>query len=68
MSLKQEQRPMNTEDKAALRDLRDNIANEEDKRLLRRIINYVETLESRISTVRTLMRTAMNEISTKRAD
>jgi len=59
---------MNTEDKAALRDLRDNIANEEDKRLLRRIINYVETLESRISTVRTLMRTAMNEISTKRAD
>ena len=59
---------MNTEDKAALRDLRDNIANEEDKRLLRRIINYVETLASRISTVRTLMRTAMNEISTKRAD
>ena len=59
---------MNTEDKAALRDLRDNIANEEDKRLLRRVINYVETLESRISTVRTLMRTAMNEISTKRAD
>jgi len=59
---------MNIEDKAALRDLRDNIANEEDKRLLRRIITYVETLESRISTVRTLMRTAMNEISTKRTD
>lgn len=53
------------DDKAALRDLRDATTDEEDKKLLRRTINHIQSLEGRLSTVRTLLRTALNEASPK---
>lgn len=57
---------MTPDDKADLRDLRDATENEEDKKLLRKTINYVQTLEAKLNTVRTLLRTAANEASIKR--
>lgn len=57
---------MTPDDKADLRDLRDATENEEDKKLLRKTINYVQTLEAKLNTVRTLARTLMNEASIKR--
>lgn len=57
---------MTPDEKADLRDLRDATENEEDKKLLRKTINYVQTLEAKLNTVRTLARTLLNEASTKR--
>lgn len=54
---------MTPDEKQDLRDLRDATENEEDKKLLRKAINYMQTLEAKLNTVRTLLRTAMNETS-----
>jgi hypothetical protein len=59
---------VNTEDKADLRDMRDNTTNEEDKRLLRKALNYIFSLETRLATARTLMRAALNETQANRKD
>lgn len=59
---------MNADDKADLRDLRDNATNEEDKRLLRKALNYIQTLEGRLSTVRVLLRSALNETNDRKGD
>ena len=52
---------MTPEEKRELRDLRDQIEDEADKRLLRKAINYQSYLERKLMTVRTLLRTAQNE-------
>ena len=52
---------MSPEDKRALRDLRDTIEGSEGKKLLRRTLNHIHALEAKLNTVRTLLRTAMNE-------
>lgn len=52
---------MTAEEKAELRTLRDDIEDAEDKKLLRKTINYIQTLEGKLHTVRTLLRTASNE-------
>ena len=38
---------------------------EEDKKLLRKTINYIQTLEHRNQAVQTLLRMAMNELKGK---
>lgn len=52
---------MTPEEKRELRDLRDQIEDEADKRLLRKTLNYLSYLERKLMTVRTLLRTAQNE-------
>lgn len=52
---------MTPEEKRELRDLRDQIEDERDKKLLRKAINYQSYLERKLMTVRTLLRTAQNE-------
>lgn len=52
---------MTPEEKRELRDLRDQIEDEADKKLLRKAINYQSYLERKLMTVRTLLRTAQNE-------
>lgn len=59
---------MTPDDKADLRDMRDATTNEDDKKLLRKTINYIQMLEGKLSTVRTLLRAAMNETSRTRED
>jgi hypothetical protein len=56
---------MTPDEKADLRDMRDECPDEEDKKLLRKAINYIQTLETRLSTVRTLLKTAMNEANSR---
>ena len=56
---------MNHEDKQNLRALRDEIEDADDKKLLRKTINYIEGIEGKLTTVRTLLRTALNETNTK---
>lgn len=53
------------DDKQYLRDWRDEETDPEDKRLLRKVTNHIEALETRLSTVRTLLRTALNETNHK---
>jgi hypothetical protein len=56
---------MTSDEKADLRDMRDECPDEEDKKLLRKAINYIQTLEAKLSTVRTLLQTAVKEASTR---
>lgn len=50
------------DERADLRDLRDTTEDEEDKKLLRKALNHIEELESKLNTVRTLLKTALNEM------
>lgn len=52
---------LSQDERADLRDMRDEAESEEDKRLLRKTLNYISHLETKLSTVRTLLRTALNE-------
>lgn len=54
------------DDKAILREIRDTTDDEDEKRVMRKTLNYVQTLENKLTTVRTLLRTALNETSPKR--
>ena len=56
---------MTPQDKHDLRALRDDTIDEEDKKLLRKTINYIQTLEHRNQAVQTLLRMAMNELTGK---
>jgi hypothetical protein len=49
------------EDKVQLRTLRDDIEAEEDKRLLRKTLTYIDDLEQRLHSIRVLARTITNE-------
>jgi hypothetical protein len=54
------------DDKTILREIRDTTDDEDEKRVMRKTLNYVQTLENKLITVRTLLRTALNETSPKR--
>lgn len=56
---------MTPQDKQDLRALRDDTIDEEDKKLLRKTINYIQSLEQRNQAVQTLLRMAMNELKGK---
>lgn len=56
---------MTPDDKSDLYDLRDSTMDDEDKKLLRKTINYIQMLEGKLNTVRTLLKTAMNEANSK---
>lgn len=57
---------LTSDDKAILREIRDTTDDEDEKRVMRKTLNYVQTLENKLATVRTLLRTALNETSPKR--
>jgi len=59
---------MNHQDKSDLRDLRDQIEDPDDKKLIRKAINYTTTLEQRLFTIRVHARAILNEISGKGDD
>lgn len=52
---------MNREDKAELRELRDATVDENDKKLLRKTLTYIDDLEQRLQSIRILARTIANE-------
>jgi hypothetical protein len=56
---------LSNDDKADLHDLRDATVDEEDKKLLRKTVNHIQTLEAKLNTVRTLLQTAAKEASTR---
>jgi hypothetical protein len=60
-----ENNDMTREDKAQLRNLRDDIDGEEDKRLLRKALSHIDDLEHRLQAVRVLARTIANEAAGK---
>ena len=53
---------MNKEDFSNLKDLRDSTENPDHKKSLRKAMNYIYALESRINTIKVLSRTLVNEI------
>lgn len=56
---------MNQDDKADLRDLRDNTADSEDKKLLRKTLNYIHALEAKLFAVRVHAKSIITEASNK---
>jgi len=56
---------LSNDDKADLHDLRDATTDEEDKKLLRKTVNHIQTLEAKLNTVRTLLQAATKEASTR---
>jgi hypothetical protein len=56
---------MNQDDKADLRDLRDNTADTEDKKLLRKTLNYIHALEAKLFAVRVHAKSIITEASNK---
>ncbi len=56
---------MNREDKADLRDLRDNCEHPDDKKLLRKVVDYISALETRLFAVRIHARSIINETHSK---
>lgn len=56
---------MNQDDKADLRDLRDNTADSEDKKLLRKTLNYIHALEAKLFAVRVHAKSIITEASSK---
>ena len=59
---------MNQDDKADLRDLRDNTADSEDKKLLRKTLNYIHALEAKLFAVRVHAKSIITEASGKGRD
>lgn len=59
---------MTPQDKMDLRALRDDTIDDEDKKLLRKTINHIQSLEQKNQAVQTLLRMAMNELKGKGDD
>ena len=59
---------MTPQDKQDLRALRDDTIDDEDKKLLRKTINHIQSLEQKNQAVQTLLRMAMNELKGKGDD
>ena len=55
---------MTTDDKRALQNLRSSLLDPEQRKTVRKAINYTAALENKLHTVRTLLRLALNEAST----
>jgi hypothetical protein len=56
---------MNQDDKADLRDLRDNTEHPEDKKILRKTLNYIHALEAKLFAVRVHAKSILTEASSK---
>jgi hypothetical protein len=56
---------MNQDDKADLRDLRDSTADTDDKKLLRKTLNYIHALEAKLFAVRVHAKSIITEASNK---
>ena len=56
---------MNHDEKADLREMRDMTERVEDKKLLRKAVNYIATLEARLFAVRVHARSILSEVSGK---
>jgi len=56
---------MNHQEKTDLRDLRDQIEDPEDKKLLRKAINHIASLEARLFTAKVHARSILAELSSK---
>ena len=52
---------MTPDDKASLRELRDAMEEQEDKKLLRKTLNHIQTLEGKLHSIRALARAIQNE-------
>jgi hypothetical protein len=52
---------MTPDDKKDLRDLRNDTIDPEDKKLLRKTLNYIQALEAKLHSTRTLARAIQNE-------
>lgn len=56
---------MTPQDKHDLRALRDDTIDEEDKKLLRKTINYIQSLEGRLQSINVFARSILNEVKGK---
>ena len=56
---------MTPQDKQDLRALRDDTIDEEDKKLLRKTINYIQALEGRLQSINVFARSILNEVKGK---
>lgn len=56
---------MNHDDKADLRDLRDQTEDPDDKKLLRKVINHIAALEAKLFAVRVHAKSIITEASNK---
>lgn len=56
---------MTHDDKADLRDLRDSTEHQDDKKLLRKTINHIHTLEAKLFAVRVHAKSILTEASNK---
>ena len=56
---------MNQDDKADLRDLRDSTTDTDDKKLLRKTLNYIHALEAKLFAVRVHAKSIITEASSK---
>ena len=56
---------MNQDDKADLRDLRDSTEHPEDKKILRKTLNYIHALEAKLFAVRVHAKSILTEASNK---
>ena len=56
---------MNQDDKADLRDLRDSTEHPDDKKLLRKTLNYIHALEAKLFAVRVHAKSIITEASSK---
>lgn len=56
---------MTPQDKQDLRALRDDTMDEEDKKLLRKTINYIQSLEGRLQSINVFARSILNEVKGK---
>lgn len=56
---------MTPQDKHDLRALRDDTIDEEDKKLLRKAINYIQTLETKLHSINVFAKSILNEVKGK---
>ena len=56
---------MTPQDKQDLRALRDDTIDEEDKKLLRKTINHIQSLEGRLHSIGVFARSILNEVKGK---
>jgi hypothetical protein len=56
---------MNYEDKQALRDMRDDMADEDDKSILKKALNHIYELERKMQSIRVFAKAIDAETKTK---
>ena len=59
---------MNYEEKQALREMRDDMADEHDKSLLKKVINHIYELERKLQAIRVFARAIEAETKVKGID